>query len=92
MAEEDRIVHVITVIDGETEEMVDLVELKSFVLSEFHIQFDVDPLKDPHMLDRYSIGPDDHPFLEKVVGKKLAFDFTRFAYFIEAAKKGSDEK
>lgn len=81
------LVHVLTVIDGKTEELLHLVELKTFTATEFQKQFDVDPEKDPEMMDRYSVGPDDLGFLEKHIGKPLNFDFKRYAYFIEAATK-----
>lgn len=83
------LVHVLTVVDGTTEELVDLLELKAFNLQQFAKQFDADIEVDPEMLDRYSVGPDDVPFLEQQLGRKLSFDFQRFAYFIEAAKKDS---
>lgn len=87
MAKPEILVHVLTVIDGQSEELVNLLELRGFVAQEYHEQFDVDPLRDPNMLDRYSIGPDDVPFLRKQTGTDLIFDFQRYAYFIEAAKK-----
>lgn len=87
MSKSEIIVHVLTVIDGESEELVDLMELRGFVAAEYHKQFDVDPAHDPDMLDRYSVGPDDVEFLQLQTGAKLELDFKRFAYFIEAAKK-----
>ena len=87
MTETETLVHLLTVIDGQSEELVDLVELPAFVATEYHKQFDVDPLRDPNMLDRYSVGPDDTAFLLKQIGRPMEFDFQRFAYFIEAAKK-----
>ena len=80
-------VHLLTIVDGESEELVGLIELKSFSLAEFQRQFDVDSIADPSMLDRYSVGPDDIAFLKKHLARHLEFDFQRFAYFIEAAKK-----
>ncbi|MBN8549968.1 MAG: hypothetical protein J0M12_11690 [Deltaproteobacteria bacterium] len=87
MKNSDILVHVLTVIDGETEELVDLLEIAGFVASDYHDQFDVDPVGDPNMLDRYSVGPDDAAFLMARLGRTIEFDFQRFAYFIEAAKK-----
>lgn len=87
MKEEGKLVHLLTVIDGSTEELVDLVEIHSFVAAEFHLQFDVDPIVDPEMLDRYSVGPDDAKFLELALEKSIPFDFKKYAYFIEAARK-----
>ena len=87
MAKGRVVVHVLTVIDGVTEDLVDLIELRDFALNEYCEQFDVDRNRDPEMLERYSVGPDDLPFLEKSIGRSLSFDFARFAYFVEAATK-----
>jgi len=87
MNKSELLVHVITVIDGQTESLVNLLELKGFVASDYHQQFDVDPIADPDMLDRYSIGPDDVAFLVRHAGVQVNFDFERFAYFIEAAQR-----
>ena len=83
----EMIVHLLTVLDGETEELLDLVELYNFKLDEFVEQFAVDPEDDPQMHGRYAVGPDDVAFLRHVTGMDLKFDFQNFAYFIEAAKK-----
>ena len=53
------VVHVLTVIEGKSEEITGLIELTNFKLAEYQLQFDVDPIKDPEMLERYSVGPDD---------------------------------
>lgn len=84
----DELVHVLTVVDGESEELLDLVELRRFDLVRFREQFDVDAARDPEMRDRYAVGPDDATFLNEVVGYQIPFDFRRYAYFIEAARKG----
>lgn len=84
---EKKIVHIFTVIDGKTEELLDLIEIKNFELSSFASQFDADLKTDPEMRERYSVGPDDVKFLENILGRKLSLDFKRFAYFIEAATK-----
>jgi hypothetical protein len=77
----------LTVVDGETEEIVDLIEIKGFELSAFARQFDVPVETDPEMLERYAIGPDDAPFVFGVLGFEMKLDFARFGYFIEAAQK-----
>ncbi len=87
MERSNEVVHVITIIDGATEDFLDIIQFPTFDLKAFHIQFDVDPTADPEMLDRYSVGPDDLPFLEKTLGRQLNFDFARYAYFIEAAQR-----
>lgn len=80
------ICHVLTIIDGSTEETVDLEEIKAFEIASFSLQFDVPTESDPEMLDRYAVGPDDIAFLQEALGFKLDFDFRRFAYFIDAAR------
>lgn len=77
----------LTVIDGNTEELVDLHELEPFDLHAFAAQFDVPIETDPEMLDRYAVGPDDVSFLSKAMGIELAYDFSRYAYFIEALRR-----
>ncbi|MEY4668527.1 MAG: hypothetical protein RL518_1226 [Pseudomonadota bacterium] len=84
---EPSICHVLTVIDGASEEVVDVHELEPFDLGEFCKQFDVPIEHDPQMLDRYAVGPDDVPFLERVMGVSLPFSFSTHAYFIEAARR-----
>ncbi len=79
--------HLLTVIDGETEEIVDLIEIQGFELTSFARQFDVPVETDPEMLERYAVGPDDAPFVFEVLGFEVKLNFTRYAYFIEAAKK-----
>lgn len=77
----------LTVVDGATEEVIDLHELEGFDLQAFAQQFDVPIQYDPQMLDRYAVGPDDVSFLNRVLGIELPFDFSRYAYFIEALKR-----
>lgn len=77
----------LTVVDGETEEVVDIHELEPFDLPAFAKQFDVPIETDPNMLDRYAVGPDDVSFLATVMGVELSYDFHRYAYFIEALKR-----
>jgi len=61
------ICHVLHIIDGSTEETVDVIELTTFELEAFLQQFDVPTQSDPMMLDRYVVGPDDVPFLSRYV-------------------------
>lgn len=77
----------LTVIDGVTEELIDLHEIENFEVSAFAQQFDVPVEFDPDMLDRYAVGPDDVPFLNRALGVELLFDFARYAYFIEALRR-----
>ena len=86
MPKNNEILHVLSIVDGKTEEIVEVVEFKNFGLADFCRQFDVDPKSDPKMLDRYSVGPDDASFLDKVLFKPVHFDFARFAYFVEAVR------
>jgi hypothetical protein len=79
--------HILTVIDGTTEEVIDVIEIKNFDLVGFQEQFDVSPESDPEMLERYGIGPDDAGFVCRALGKEIPFEFTRYAYFIEAVQK-----
>lgn len=81
------LVHIFTVIDGVSEELLDLIEIKNFEITAFAKQFDADLKTDPEMRSRYSVGPDDVAFLEKHLERELPLDFKRFAYFIEAAIK-----
>jgi hypothetical protein len=84
-----QVCHVLTMIDGATEEMVEFWEIPSFVLSEFREQFDVPVQSDPEMLDRYAVGPMDVSFLHEALEAPINFDFTRYAYFIEAVRRDS---
>ena len=77
----------LTIIDGVTEEVIDLHEIDPFDLDAFAKQFDVPVQHDPQMLDRYAVGPDDVAFLTQALGIELPFDFSRFAYFIEALER-----
>lgn len=79
-----RICHVLTIIEGSTEEVVDAFKIEKFDLRAFCQQFDVPVESDPQMLDRYSVGPDDLPFLENALTHRPAWDLARYAYFIEA--------
>ena len=79
--------HVLTVVDGSSEEVIDVHELEPFDLKAFCHQFDVAVERDPQMLDRYAVGPDDVTFLHKVMEIELPFDFSTYAYFIEAAER-----
>jgi hypothetical protein len=70
--------------DGATEAVLEVIEIRGFDLSAFSLQFDVPIESDPHMLDRYGVGPDDIEFLRLRVQLPLTLDFTHRAYFIEA--------
>ena len=79
-----QIVHVLTVVDGVTEEIVEVHDLPHFSLEEFVKQYEVDPVLDPEMHARYSVGPDDAPLVIKAMEKVICFEFSQFAYFIDA--------
>lgn len=78
------ICHILTVVDGESDEVLDFIEIANFDLPAFAKQFAVPLERDPEMLDRYAIGPDDVTFIEKQLNTPLSFDFSTYAYFIEA--------
>ncbi len=80
----NKILHVLSIVDGVTEDALDAIVIPGFNAKDYYDQFDVDPNADPQMLDRYSVGPDDAAFLSKRLHAAPAFDFKRFAYFIEA--------
>lgn len=79
--------HVLAVVDGTTEEVVDIHLLEPFDLPAFCRQFDVPIEHDPQMLDRYAVGPDDVAFIHKVLEVEIPFDFAENAYFIEAVRR-----
>ena len=81
------ICHILTIIDGSTEEVIEVIEIKNFDLSRFRIQFDVSPETDPDMLERYGIGPDDADFVCQALGREVPFEFSKFAYFVEAVQR-----
>jgi hypothetical protein len=81
------ICRLLTIVDGATEEIVDLIELIDFDLQSFALQFDVPLESDPEMLDRYAVGPDDIDFLSRCLGRRLEWDFRTYAYFIDAAER-----
>lgn len=80
----EEICRVLSVVDGTTEEVIDLHVIEPFNLVAFCEQFDVPVEHDPEMMDKYSVGPDDVAFLTLELGIELPFDFSRNAYFIEA--------
>lgn len=82
-----QVCHLLTMIDGSTEELLEYWEIPEFNLPEFREQFDVPVQSDPEMLDRYAVGPVDVPFLHDVMETPINFDFTRYAYFIEPVRK-----
>ncbi|MCB0332958.1 MAG: hypothetical protein KDD55_05625 [Bdellovibrionales bacterium] len=77
----------LTVFDGESEELEMLYELSSFALEKFVEHFEPCAQSDPEMFDRYSVGPDDIPFLRSFLKDEIEFDFSKFAYFLEAVEK-----
>ena len=79
------IIHVLTIFDAVSEEMVDVLRFRRFELAEFLVQFAVDEESDPDMTDRYAVGPDDVPLVQRALGYEHYFNFKEFAYFIEAA-------
>jgi len=81
------ICHVLATLDGETEELIEVLEISHFDLTAFSKQFDVPVESDPEMLDRYAVGPIDIDFLRSRISPDLQFDFSRYAYFIEAARR-----
>ncbi len=78
------ICRVLSIVDGVTEEVVDIIEIPHFSVESFSRQFDVPVESDPQMHDRYAVGPDDVDFLRREVGMQMVFDFSRYGYFIEA--------
>ena len=78
---------VLAIFDGETEELIDVIELVGFDLRSFVEQFDVLVESDPHMLDRYAVGPMDVDFVLKHLPHHVDFDFRTCGYFIDAAKR-----
>ncbi len=84
---ESSVCHILHIIDGVTEETVDVIELTGFDLSAFRLQFDVSDQFDRNMLDRYAVGPDDVTFLIKYLSVSITFDFTNRGYWIEAVRR-----
>jgi hypothetical protein len=80
------IVHGLTIYDGLTEELIEFIPINPFDLPGFCKQFDVSQASDPHMCDRYSVGPDDAEFVQRALPEKISFDFKHKAYFIEAVE------
>lgn len=76
--------HVLTVVDGESEEVIDVIELPNLSLEAFRRHYEVTINDDPEMVDRYSVGPDDIAFVQQAAGGEVYFDMTKYAYFIEA--------
>ena len=79
-----QLMRALVVLDGETEDVLDIVELQAFDLKAFLVQFDVPVETDPEMLDRYAVGPDDADFVNDHLEVSMVFDFRRNAYFIDA--------
>jgi len=83
----NQITHCLTVYNGESEEIETFFDLPDFNLEEFKLHFDVDPARDPEMLDRYAVGPDDVSFLQKFVKEAVAYSFSSKGYFVEAVRR-----
>jgi hypothetical protein len=79
-----QLMRALVVLDGETEDVLDILELQGFDLKAFLVQFDVPVETDPEMLDRYAVGPDDADFVNDHLEVSMVFDFRRNAYFIDA--------
>ena len=75
------------IIDGSTEDTIDVVQFKSFNLDLFCQQFDVPTQSDPQMLDRYVVGPDDLDFLVPYLQQPVEFRFDVRGYWIEAVTR-----
>lgn len=86
-ANNQELCRVLVILDGESEDVLDVVELQGFDINAFAEQFDVPIESDPHMLDRYAVGPDDAGFVNDHLDTVMTFDFARNAYFIEAATR-----
>ena len=78
------IIHLLSIYDAKTEELVELLKFKEFNLNAFIEQFAVDPVTDPEMHERYAIGPDDLPLILDALGHEYNFEFQAYAYFVEA--------
>jgi hypothetical protein len=78
------VAHVLVVLDGSTEEVLDAIELIHFDPPLFGQQFDVPTQYDPDMLDRYVVGPDDITFLKAYLPGPIDFHFESRGYWIEA--------
>jgi hypothetical protein len=81
------IAHVLVVLDGLSEDVLDAIELVNFDLTLFCQQFDVPTQYDPDMLDRYVVGPDDIAFLKPYLPKPVDFNFESHGYWIEAVTR-----
>lgn len=79
-----QLMRALVVLDGETEDVLDILELQGFDLKAFLVQFDVPVETDPEMHDRYAVGPDDTDFVNDHLEVSMVFDFRRNAYFIDA--------
>lgn len=85
-AEPANVCHVLVVLDGATEDILEVFKLDSFSLPAFTEQFDVPTESDPQMHDRYAVGPDDEDFLRDHLPEGMVFDFRANAYFVEAVE------
>lgn len=74
------------IIRGSDEEVIEVVHFSSFPLDQFMRQFEVDPLVDPKMLDRYSVTPEDAPLVLRHLERPVDFQWQDNAYFVEAVR------
>jgi hypothetical protein len=82
-----QVTHVLVIVEGSSEETIDIVEITRFSLKEFCAQFDVPVQYDPEMLEIYVVGPDDVSFLKSYLDREIIFNFSSQGYWIEAVTK-----
>ena len=82
-----KLCHVLVVINGTTEDVERVIELRNFDKEAFMAQLDVPNQSDPEMLDRYVVGPDDVSFVKDYLTEPVTFDFSNLGYWIEAVTR-----
>ena len=82
-----KLCHVLVVINGTTEDVERVIELRNFDKEAFMAQLDVPKQSDPEMLDRYVVGPDDVSFVKDYLTEPVTFDFSNLCYWIEAVTR-----
>jgi hypothetical protein len=80
------VIHVLSIYDGQTEEITAVHRLERFDEAAFRVQFAADMEIDPDLSERYSVGPDDASLILSMMTEVIEFEFTRFAYFVEAVR------
>jgi hypothetical protein len=83
----EQIVHLLVIVDGKSDEPIDLIEIPRFSLKDFCDQFDVPVQYDPEMLEIYVVGPDDVSFLKSYLDIDINFDLSSRGYWIEAVTR-----